>query len=136
MQHKTVNFGILSEIVTHPCYTLCPQKKYQVCFLSISPSNLNQIQKGRSVSKSACPEDLKTVLDFQFWPSRSWDIGVRIHQGSFSVFTFFCKKLNRFRFSRFDHSSGLSKPQFDISHYFFVIFSTQTEKWLKMTGKC
>ena len=37
--------------------------------------------------KSARSEDFKTVLDFQFWPSRSWDIGVRTHQGSFSVFT-------------------------------------------------
>ena len=54
-------------------------------------SNLHQIQKGRSVLKSACSEDFKTVLDFQFWPSRSLDIGVRTHQGSFSVFTFFAR---------------------------------------------
>ena len=67
------------------------KKKYPVCFLAITPSNLHQIQKGRSVLKSARSEDFKTVLDFQFWPSRSWDIGVRTHQGSFSVFTFFAR---------------------------------------------
>ena len=71
--------------------TGCPQKKYTVCFLAITPSNLHQIQKGRSVLKSAPSEDFKTVLDFQFSPSRSWDIGVRTHQRSFSLFTFFAR---------------------------------------------
>ena len=66
-------------------------KNYTVCFLAITPSNLHQIQKVRSVLKSARFEDFKTVLDFQFWPSRSWDIGVRTHQGSFLVFTFFAR---------------------------------------------
>ena len=75
----------------HRLYTGCPQKKFPVCFLAITPSNLHKIQKGRSVLKSARSEDFKTVLDFQFWPSRSWDIGVRTHQGSFSVFTFFAR---------------------------------------------
>ena len=65
-------------------------KKVPSFFLAITPSNLHQILKGRSVLKSACSEDFKTVLNFQFWPSRSWDIGVRTHQGSFSVFTFLC----------------------------------------------
>ena len=73
------------------CSTPCPQKNYTVCFMAVTPSKLHQIQKGRSVLKSARSEDFKTVLDFQFWPSRSWDIGVRTHQGSFSVFTFFAR---------------------------------------------
>ena len=51
--------------------TGCPQKNLPVCFSSISPSNFHQIQKVKSVLKSACPEDFKTVLDFEFWPSRS-----------------------------------------------------------------
>ena len=71
--------------------TPCPQKNYTVCFMAITPSNLHQIQKGRSVLKSARSEDFKTVLDFQFWPSRSWDIGDRRHQGSFSFFSFFAR---------------------------------------------
>ena len=50
-------------LLIHP-NTGCPQKNSPVCFLSISPSNLHQIQKGRSVLKSAGPEDFKTVLDF------------------------------------------------------------------------
>ena len=109
-------------------YTGCPQKNTTVCFLLISPSNLHQIQKGRSVLKSARSEDFKTVLDFQFWPSRSWDIGVRIQQGvisNFSIFAWIYKKLSSF--SSFDLSSGLSKPQFDISHYFLFcnIFHTE-----------
>ena len=45
--------------------TGCPQKISQVCFLSISSSNLYEIQNLRSVLKSARPEDFKTVLDFQ-----------------------------------------------------------------------
>ena len=63
--------------------------------------------------KSARPEDFKTVLDFQFWPSRSRDIGVRTHQGSFPIFHFFAwryEKLSSFNSS--DHSKGLSKPSF------------------------
>ena len=99
------------------------KKNLDFCFLSISPSNLYQIQKVRSVLKSAHPEDFKTVLDFEFWPSRSWDIEVRTHQGSFPIFHFFAwiyKKL--FSFSSFDHSSWLSKSQFDISHYFLKYF--------------
>ena len=40
-------------------------------FLSISPSNLYQIQKARSVLKSGHSQLFKTVLTFEFWPSRS-----------------------------------------------------------------
>ena len=58
-------------IIKASSYTGCPQKKYTVCFLAITRSNLQQIQKGRSVLKSARSEDFKTVLDFQFWQSRS-----------------------------------------------------------------
>ena len=57
-------------------------------FLAISSSNLHEIQKVRSVLKSACSQLFKTVLTFEFWPSRSWDIGARTHQGSFSFCTF------------------------------------------------
>ena len=48
----------------------CLRKFLFLLFLAISPSNHHQIQKGRSVLKTACPEDFKTVLDFQFWSSR------------------------------------------------------------------
>ena len=46
-------------------------KKVPSLFLSISPSNLHQIQKGRSVLKSARPEDFNTDLTFDIWTSRS-----------------------------------------------------------------
>ena len=59
------------EVSMYASSTPCPQKNLDFRFLSISPSNLHQIQKVRSVLKSARPEDFKTVLDFQFWPSRS-----------------------------------------------------------------
>ena len=39
--------------------------------LATTTSNLHQIQKGRTVLKSAGSEDFKTVLDFENLPSRS-----------------------------------------------------------------
>ena len=42
-------------------------------FLAITTSNLHQIQKVRSVLKSAGSEDFKTVLTFDIWPNRSWE---------------------------------------------------------------
>ena len=83
----------------------------------VSTKKLPSLFFGNNSLKSS--PNFKTVLDLQFWPSRSLDIGVRTHQGSFSVFTFF-KKL--YRLSRFDHSSGLSKPQINISYYFLKYF--------------
>ena len=65
-----------------------PKKNLPVCFLAITTSNLHQIQKGRSVLKSARSEDFKTDLTFDFWPSWSWKNWGQRHQGSFSVFTF------------------------------------------------
>ena len=47
------------------------KKKYHFCILAITTSNLHQIQKGRSVLKSARSEDFKTDLTFDIWPSRS-----------------------------------------------------------------
>ena len=73
--------------------TLCPQKNARVGFWSISPSNLHQILKVRSVLKSADSENFKTVLDFEFWPTWSWDIGARTHQWSFSFLTWIWKVL-------------------------------------------
>jgi len=35
------------------CHKLCPHKKFEVCILAITNSNLHQIQKTRSLSKSA-----------------------------------------------------------------------------------
>ena len=64
---KIMEGQIIEEIKS----TGCPRKNFPVCFLAITTSNLHQIQKGRSVLKSAGPEDFKTDLDFQFWPSRS-----------------------------------------------------------------
>ena len=46
-------------------------KNLTVCFLAISQFLLGQIQKVRSVLKSACSEDFKTVPTFDIWPSRS-----------------------------------------------------------------
>ena len=37
---------------------------------------------------SACPEDFKTDLTFDIWPSRTWENWHSRHQGSFSAFTF------------------------------------------------
>ena len=51
--------------------TPCPQKNLTVCFLAISQLLLGQIQKVRSVLKSACSDNFKTVLTFDIWPSRS-----------------------------------------------------------------
>ena len=70
-------------------YTLST-KKSSVCFLAMSQLKFVQIQKVRSVLKSACSEDFKTVLTFEIWPSRSWENWGQRHQGSFSVFTFLC----------------------------------------------
>ena len=53
--------------------TPCPQKKSSVCILAITSSNLNKIQKVTTVLKSAFSQLFKTVLTFDFWPSRSWD---------------------------------------------------------------
>ena len=44
--------------------TTCPQKNLTVCFLALSQLLLRQIQKVRSVLKSAGSEDFKTVLTF------------------------------------------------------------------------
>ena len=51
--------------------TPCPQKNSEVCFLAISQLLLGQIQKVRSVLKSACSDIFKTVLTFDIWPCRS-----------------------------------------------------------------
>ena len=51
--------------------TLCPQKKSSVCILAITSSNLSKIQKVTTVLKSAFSQLFKTVLTFDFWPSRS-----------------------------------------------------------------
>ena len=72
-------------------HTPCPQKKYTVCILAITSSNLDQIQKVRWVLKSARSQLFKTVLTFEIWPSRSWENWGQRHQGSFSVFTFFAR---------------------------------------------
>ena len=61
-------FLLLSMIITN---TGCPKKNLPVCFLAITTSNLHQIQKGRSVLKSACSEDFKTDPTFDIWPTRS-----------------------------------------------------------------
>ena len=90
-EYPIISFEIIVMSNVQLGSTGCPQKNYTVCFLAVTPSNLHQIQKGRSVLKSARSEDFKTVLDFKFWPSRSSDIGVRRHQGSFSVFTIFAR---------------------------------------------
>ena len=44
---------------------------FEILFLAITTSNLHQIQKVRSVLKSARSEDFKTDLTFDIWPSRS-----------------------------------------------------------------
>ena len=46
--------------------TGCQQKNTVICFLSIVPSNLYQSQQIKSVLISACPDDFKTILEFQF----------------------------------------------------------------------
>ena len=104
--------------------TPCPQKKYHFSILAITTSNLHQIQKGRSVLKSASSEDFKTDLTFDIWTSRSWKNWGQRHQGSFSFFTWICKVLSSF--SSCNHSSGLSKHQFDILLYFLWYFP---HKW-------
>ena len=50
--------------------TPCPQKNSEVCFLAISQLLLDQIQKVRSVLKSAGSGNFKTVLTFDILPSR------------------------------------------------------------------
>ena len=51
--------------------TPCPQKNLTVCFLAIFQLLLGQFQKVRSPLKSAGSEDIKTVLNFDIWPTRS-----------------------------------------------------------------
>ena len=46
---------------------------FLILFLAIPPSILHQMWKVRSVLKSACSEDFKTDLTFEFWPIRSWE---------------------------------------------------------------
>ena len=74
--------------------------------------------------KSSCSEDFKADLTFDIWPSRSWKNWGQRHQGSFSFFTWICKVLSIF--SSCNHSSGLSKHQFDILLYFLWYFP---HKW-------
>ena len=50
-------------LITVLIYTVST-KKFQVCILAITTSNLHQIQKVRLVSKSACSQLFKTVLTF------------------------------------------------------------------------
>ena len=45
--------------------TVCPQKKFKVCFLAISRLLLGEIQKVRSVLKTTGSENFKTVLTFE-----------------------------------------------------------------------
>ena len=47
------------------------KKNLSVCILAMRSSDLNQIKKVMSVSKSACSQLFKTVLIFDLWPSRS-----------------------------------------------------------------
>ena len=54
-------------------HTPCPQKNSSVCILAITSSNLNQIQKVRSVLNSAWLQLFKTVLTFDIMPSKSWE---------------------------------------------------------------
>ena len=72
-------------------YTMSQKNATDGFWLIISPPNLLQMWKVRSVLKSAGSQDFRTVLDFQFWPGRSWDIEARTHQGSFSFFTWIWK---------------------------------------------
>ena len=98
-------------------YTPCPQKKLEVWFLAISQLLFGQIQKVRSVLKTIDSENFKTVLTFDIWPSRSWENWGKRHHGSFSFFTWICKKLSNF--SSCNCCFGPSKPPLDILHYFF-----------------
>ena len=72
---KLVFVSVLSiqlhiQIVIHRVH----KKTRKFVFLPMSLLLLGQIQKVlRSVLKSAHSEDFKTVLTFDFWPSRSWD---------------------------------------------------------------
>ena len=90
--HSNIFYVIKAKLLTMSVhtYTPCPQKKYTVCILAITSSNLDQIQKVRWVLKSARSQLFKTVLTFEIWPSRSWENWGQRHQGSFSVFTFLC----------------------------------------------
>ena len=56
-------------LITVLIYTVST-KKFQVCILAITTSNLHQIQKVRSVLKTTGSENFKT---FEIWPSNSWD---------------------------------------------------------------
>ena len=77
--HPLVVAKVLSQMKSTLCsmifviFTLCPQKNLEV-FFSISQLLLGQIQKVRSVLKTAGSENFKTVFSFDIWPSRSWDI--------------------------------------------------------------
>ena len=71
----------------YPILKGVPKNFWILLFLAIFSSNLHQIQKVRSVLISAHCQLFKTVLTFDFCPSRSWDIGARTHQGSFLFFT-------------------------------------------------
>ena len=86
---------------------------------------IGQMSKVRSVLKSACSQLFKTALTFDFWQHGSWDIGAKTHQGSFLFFTWIWRRL--FSFSICNHSSGLSKPQFDILYYF--LWYCQHKRW-------
>ena len=44
---------------------------FEILFLAITTSNLHQIQKVRTVLKSARSEDFKNVPTFDIWPSRN-----------------------------------------------------------------
>ena len=52
-------------------FTVMANKNGRDSILAITTSNLHQIEKGRSVLKSAGSEDFKTDLTFDIWPSRS-----------------------------------------------------------------
>ena len=53
--------------------------KSTVYFWAIMSSNHHKIQQIRTVLKNLLA-DLKTILTFEFWLSKSWDIEVRTHK--------------------------------------------------------
>ena len=53
------------------CYLKGDSQNFFFCFLTITTSNLHQIQKVRSVFKSAGSKDFKTVPTFDDGPSGS-----------------------------------------------------------------
>ena len=74
----------------------CVQKKtQQFVFLAIFQLLIGQIQKVRSVLKSACSEDIKTVLTFDIWVSRSWDIWGSRHQGSYLEWSLYVTEMQK-----------------------------------------